>query len=341
MIRRAAAALAVVAAVCAHATVAGATPDAVSARFEGDDRYATANLVATSTFDAASVAVLTTGSEFADALSASFLAGASAAPVLLTDRHRLPDGVLDTLAALGVDGVLVVGGEAAVSSAVINELQAAGYITDRIAGTDRYATAHDVAVRIPRSAIGEFMAGKAAFVVTGTGYADALSVGPLSAGHGMPVLLTTRDSLHPFAENALLDLGIEQVLLVGGHGVVGEAVAGRIDSLGIDVRRVAGDNRQETSRLLAELAVAELQFPAERVLLTRGDGFADALAAAGRGGSLAAPLLLTDSPTSLGAPARTFLAAHAGSVAVVEALGGAGAVAQQVLDEAVTTVRGR
>jgi putative cell wall-binding protein len=339
MLRRVVTTLAVVAGVSAHATVAGATADATATRLAGADRFGTANVVATETFDQAAVAILTTGTNFPDALSATFLAGASASPVLLTYPDRLPEGLLATLEELSVEGVYVVGGEAAVSSDVINELQVAGYIVSRVAGENRYSTARQAAELLPREAIGDFMAGKCAVVVTGSSFADALAVGPLAAAHGMPILLTTKDSLHPDAENALLSLEIEQVLLVGGTGVISEAVAGRIDSLGIDVRRVAGANRQETSRLLAELATAELQFPTERVMLARGDSFADALTAGGRGGALAAPLLLTASPTSLGESAGAYLAGHADTIGVIEGLGGTSAVATNVLDEAVTVIR--
>ena len=341
MNRRLTTAIAFVCATSALTGVAAATADATGRRLAGDTRFATAQVVATETFtDGAGVAVLASGRNFPDALSSAYLAGVSGSPVLTTEPGELSAGVLETLEELGVQGVFIVGGEAAVSSDVFNAIDAAGYVVDRIAGENRYSTARQAAEIAGSDPIGEFGAGKAALVVSGVSYADALAAGPIAAAQGLPILLTPRDALGPDAESALLGLGIEQAILVGGTAAVSEAVGARINSLGIDVRRVAGATRQETSRLLAELATAELQFPTERVLLARGDGFADALTGGGRGGALAAPIILTVSPTDLGDAARRYLADHADTIALVEALGGTAAVAESVLDQAVTVTRG-
>jgi lactocepin len=333
-------ALAVFTAAMTVAATAGATSDAAGTRLAGVDRYETAQLVTTETFSGgANVALLVSGTSYPDALAASYLAGITGSPILLTDPNELPDGIVPTLEALGADGVYAIGGEGAISTDVLNELHAAGFVVDRVAGENRFSTARQVAELAGPEPIGEFMAGRAAIVVNGLGYADALAAGPLAAAHGMPILLTTADALHPDAENALLNLDIEQVLIIGGTGAVSTATAARIFSLGIEVRRIAGASRQETAAEAADVAVGELQFPADRVLLARSDGFADALAGGIRGGTVLAPILLTAGVDDLGPAAGDFVVAHKDTIATIEALGGTAGISDAVLGDAVALAR--
>lgn len=321
------------------AATAGATTDASSARLAGANRFETAQMVTTETFDAANVALLVNGMNYPDALAASYLAGITGSPVLLTDPTALSAGILETLEGLGATGVYAIGGEAAISSAVLAELQAAGYVVDRIAGENRFSTARQVAELAGPDPIGDFMAGDAAIVVNGLGFADALTAGPMAAAQGLPILLTTPEALHPDAENALLNLDIEQVLIVGGTAAVSDDVFRRIFSLGIDVRRIAGASRQETAARVANVAVGELLFPADRVLLARPDNPADALAGGIRGGTVLAPILLTESVDRLGAAGTNFIRDNKATIATVEALGGTASVGDAALDAAVEVAR--
>jgi putative cell wall-binding protein len=315
--------------------VAAGSVGVVGERLAGADRYGTARAVIEATFDAAGVVLLVSGRSPADALAATYLAGVSASPILLTEPDRLPDGLLATLDSLGAAGVLVIGGTGAVSDAVLDDLRGEGYVVDRIAGENRYSTARLVSERVPREVIGSFMRGKAAIVVNGRGLGDAIVAAPLAAAQGLPIVLTEPERLHADAEHALLGLGIEQVLIIGDAREVSEAVGARIDSLGIDVRRIGGASPQETALRLAEVAVGELRFPADRVLLARVGAPADALVGGIRGGTVFAPILLTDDRTTLGLAASSFLVDHGATISTIEALGGDGVVAQAVLDLAV------
>ena len=84
-------------------------------RVAGADRYATAALIATSVFPDAVGATLATGVGFADALAAAPAAARAATPVLLTPPSCAAQPVIDYLRVRGWPGVVVVGGEAAVS----------------------------------------------------------------------------------------------------------------------------------------------------------------------------------------------------------------------------------
>jgi putative cell wall-binding protein len=333
------AALAVFTASMTVASTAGATADAISIRIAGTTRYETAQMVSTGTFQDANVALLVSGTNYPDALASAYLAGISASPVLLTDPNELSDGILETLDTLGVSGVIAIGGEGAISSDVLNELQEADYVVDRIAGENRFSTARQIAEFAGTDPIGSFMTGRAAIVVNGFGFADALASGPIAAAQGMPILLTTPEELHVDAENALLNLDIEQVLIIGGTAAVSDDVFRRIFSLGIDVRRIAGDTRQATAAEVANVAIGELLFPADRVMLARSDNPADALAGGIRGGQELAPLLLTEGVDDLGLAAGDVIVRNKAALAFVEALGGTAGISDAVLAEAVALAR--
>jgi predicted outer membrane repeat protein len=104
------------------AELAGLTTGPVS-RLAGPDRLATATAISAATFPGgASTAYVATGGVFPDALAGGAVAGAIPAPVLLVSGS-LPDGVRAELVRLGVHRIVILGGTAAVSTAVENQLR--------------------------------------------------------------------------------------------------------------------------------------------------------------------------------------------------------------------------
>jgi putative cell wall-binding protein len=85
---------------------------------------------------------------FADSLGAGMLAGSMIRPLLLTETATLSTATRDVLAATpSVTRVVIAGGTAAVSDAVVAQLQGMGLTVERVAGTDRFATAVALASR--------------------------------------------------------------------------------------------------------------------------------------------------------------------------------------------------
>jgi putative cell wall-binding protein/glucose/arabinose dehydrogenase len=86
-------------------------------RRQGDDRYATAAAVSAAAFPAGVGTVyVATGRDFPDALSAVPAAGASASPLLLVDRDRVPAAVESELSRLAPRRIVVLGGPTAVTA---------------------------------------------------------------------------------------------------------------------------------------------------------------------------------------------------------------------------------
>jgi putative cell wall-binding protein len=89
--------------------------------------------------------ILATSETFADSLASGLLQGQRDAPLLLTPSDALDDRVVAEIERLGTEGVIILGGVAAISDEV--ERQVADMVTrvDRVAGDTRITTAMAVA----------------------------------------------------------------------------------------------------------------------------------------------------------------------------------------------------
>lgn len=314
---------------------ARATENVSSERFDGENRYATAAAVAQATYpDGADTVLLASGLNFPDALSAGGLAGLLDAPILLTDPLTLPTETAQALADLGADTVLVLGGPVAVSDDVLRRIAVDD--VGRIEGSNRYATAAQIAARLDGS-IGTVGGRRTAVVATGQNFPDALALGPIAFRLGLPILLTRPDRVPAETVGALEDLGIEQVIIGGGTAVVDAGVERRLeDIVGAAAVRLDGANRSETAATVADFATRFLEFPGRSVVLADGGTFADAIAAGPWAGTVGAPVLLTE-PTRLTEALTGYLLLNDAVIAEVVAVGGPVAVSEGVVDEAVAT----
>jgi len=288
-------------------------------RLSGADRITTAVAISRERFASqpphSGAVIVANGYGFADALAGSTLAGVLDAPVLLTSANALPASVSAEITRLGADTVYVLGGTSAVQPAVFNALDSLpGVTAKRVSGTDRIATACEVA----REAAGITQTSQVAFVVNSRNFPDALAASPMAAFNGAPVLLTGATALDPKVAAALADpaLGITDVVIVGGTSAVSATVATQISSaLGgaSHVKRIAGSTRYDTARDFAVWAtgietgtprvgtsaapdaLGTLEFA--RIGVASGTNFPDALAGGVFCGLSGAPILLTESAT--------------------------------------------
>jgi putative cell wall-binding protein len=159
---------------------------------------------------------------------------------------------------------------------------------------------------------------RVAIVTTGENFPDATSASRLSYAQQWPILLTEQASLAPQAQAAIINLGIQQVVVMGGPIAVSDAVVTQLEGLGVSVLRIGGSNQTDTSSLLAQfelngtvnggfasvgLGWINSQAPGTGypVTVARGDDFADALSGSVVGGTdLTSPIVLTSDPTTLG-----------------------------------------
>lgn len=304
------------------------------ARIEGETRYDTAASISGVTFPSSDVAIVTTGTNFPDALAASYLSQAlSGAPILLTEPDSLNQATSDELDRLGVETVYIVGREVAVSAAVEAAL-AGAYDVQRIGGADRYETAQMIAefdiTPDDGSDVGTFgSSGRTAFISTGEKFPDALAAGPLAYSGSFPIILTAADALRDEAVDALENLDIEYVIILGGPVAISEGVESAIKDLGVTTVRIGGETRRDTAVDVANFARTQLGFTQDQVLLATGLKFPDALAAGPYGGRIEASIVLTEEVNQVGTSTLNFLSAQKGAINTVITLGGTDAISEE------------
>lgn len=257
-------------------------------RLAGDDRYETSVEVSMTAFpDGAGTVFIATGAGFADALSAAPAAAVEGAPLLLTRPDALPTSVRNELIRLDPTTVVIVGGTQAVSNSVASAIANLSIdpTVERISGTDRYATSRAIADEY-------FATATNAFIATGVKFPDALAAGPAAAEVSAPVILVpgTRSSVDGPTLSLLDRLDTELVYIAGGRSVVSGGIASQLNGLpGVDVDRLAGDNRYETA-----IAINDEIFGTGPVAyLATGLNFADALAGGAAAANQGAPLYIT------------------------------------------------
>ena len=336
-------------------------PDA--REFAGIDRYDTAlklahNFAGRSKYSAVPTVFVASGESLVDSISVSGLAGSLSAPVLLTRGGSLHGGVKDYIEDHGTSLVYVLGGPAAISDAVLTEIEDLrhGPDVERLAGDDRYQTAAAIAGAIQSNS--SWCGTTAASAVLINGSSDALpfgvAVGTMAYALGVPVLMTAADELPDATTDYIRDNNVENVQVIGGTDTVSKAVADSLSTLGVDtVQRVDGETASAVSVALAKAAAAcqgvagaSLTVSSDRVVLVRGnpDGVAAApVLASGISGDsstgLVPPLVVDD---SLPAAVRDYLAATRPVVGGsklnlgIIAVGGPRAVSPSVMDAALS-----
>ena len=186
-------------------------------RIGGHDRYETAALIANEVGGLTkntSKAVIATGQDFADALAISSYAAKEGRPILLVKTNQIPEATAKALNDLKVEGVTIVGGDAAVSKTLEGKLPK---IEARVGGANRYETASLIASRF-------FDKSDRAFLASGQKFADALVIGPVAARLNAPVLLSKRDILPKETKAQIMKASYKQVTIIGLDGAISKAV---------------------------------------------------------------------------------------------------------------------
>jgi putative cell wall-binding protein len=301
-------------------------------RIAGGDRIGTSVALARKAFPSgADAVVLARADDYADALAAAPLAKALGAPVLLASGTTLPADVQAVVDELGASTAVLIGGERALPSSLLDGLAAAG-VTEavRIAGFSRFDTAALIAAELVAAGADRVYIAEGANPDPNRGWPDAVAVSALAATEGNPVLLVTRDSVPQETLSALSQLGISSATVVGGPVAVSDAVLAQLRTVVPSVERVAGASRYATSRLLADRTLAAGGSSVQPFIAT-GRSFPDALAAGPAAAALGSVLLLVDGADLAGSPdSLAWLTEQLGVMTSVIVVGGAASVSGAV-----------
>lgn len=370
--------LALVAAPAAAITPSlGDTTTKKNARVAGVDRYDTATKAADAYLGRRTTTnwnsiVLVSGDNYPDALSASSLAGALTAPIIMLPADgSMPAKVRDWAISrrVYIQGastssaaftVYAVGGTSALPQAgvdafmaVLNEGDSTPSVSKRVSGANRYATA--AAVAGLKNSAGSYIVMDAAdtmFVASGNGFADALAASPHLFNASDPVLLTESGSLNADAKAIMKTwktLGGTAVVVLGGTTAVSDQVIVDImDQVGFAasaVTRVGGADRYATSVAVNKWIVANNgNFNGLLQTLINGQNFADGLAAApfmgfGAANAAYAAFLVESNALPAAVSAQVATLSKTGGPTHVYTVGGTSAVSADVVTAVSTAAK--
>ncbi len=194
---------------------------------------------------------------------------------------------------------------------------------DRIAGTSREQTA------VETSRLSWPAGTRTVFLATSLDFPDALSAVAAASRSQASLLLTPPGALPAFVANEIKRLAPTRVVLVGGAGVVSEAVAAQVKTAvpAAKIDRIGGADRYATSRALVETFGSSAN-----VMVATGADFPDALSAAAAGGAGQIPVLLVDGAAAA-ADAPTIATLRKLGATKVTVVGGTGVVRESIVTQ--------
>ena len=284
-----------------------------SQRFAGVTAEGTAIQISKETFTTgADTVLLAQVNQFPDALAGAPLAYKLQAPILLSPSSGLTQDVRAELQRLAPKKVYLLGGPAALSAQIENELRQT-YEVKRLYGYTAEGTARAIAQELGTK-------GKA--VIASVRYfQDALVVSSWAARQGIPILLTEPQVISTDTETALQELNVTESIVVGGTAVVG---AGVMEQLPFP-SRISGITAYDTAA-----AVLEAYPPTTaRIEIATGENYPDALTGAVRAAFYGSRVVLV--PTQSAIPSSLALLLKSWQGNRVEAFGGVAALPEKVV----------
>ncbi len=311
-----------------------------TSRLSGQTRFETAKVIAEYyRSGAVKNVILTTGNQFADALSASVLAHHIEAPILLVDAtvdssKAAFDYVIQHLEPTGT--VYIIGGDGVIGREFETKLTELGFINIvRIAGMNRYDTSSKVASSLHDINVSTVV------ISSGEQYPDALSISSFAANKGWPILLSPRDALQEDIKNYLLERKPSKVFITGGEGVISEQVVSEIRGLlpQASTERLMGQSRFDTNALIAET----FALSPSTLYIATGYGFADALAGSAVAARNGDPIIFIDpsEPTLPKSVARYLEKLYASKLSPnLVSFGGSGVVTDEIIKSSSDLISG-
>ena len=189
-------------------------------RIAGHSRYETSAAIAERLLklSAKQTAIIASGENFADALTAGAYAAQQEYPILLVQKTTIDTKIAKVLNK-NIDKTIIAGGINSVSEKVKKDLPKN---TERIAGRSRYDTAAQIAKKLFKS--------EKAFVASGEVFADALVVSPVAGRLSSPILLVNRKK-SPETIREYVKETITEITVIGGKKFVPSPIVTDLESV--------------------------------------------------------------------------------------------------------------
>lgn len=153
-------------------------------------------------------------------------------------------------------------------------------LPERIDGKDRF----EVAVNISRKTWDH---ADTVFITNYLAFADALSASPLAHQKKAPIFLSKPNQIDRNTLNEIKRLGAKKAFIIGGEISISKEIEIQLTNLGINTTRIGGKDRFEVSSKIA----TQLN-NWDKIFVSNGYVFADALSIAPHASLLGAPILL-------------------------------------------------
>ena len=194
---------------------------------------------------------------------------------VINGTQLLSQDEINEFLSRGIKNVYLIGGPAVISEDV--EKQLSQYFNvKRVFGMTKYGTSVEAA---------KYFFGNSSLAIIVSDFEDypaekgkaklVLVAGKLAAKYGVPLLINPEDNLSEEVENALIDLGVKRVILVGNFS---QEVINRLNELGITiVKQIAKRNNEDEVNREIEQKARELNEKVPLIIICRRD-FRDQLA---------------------------------------------------------------
>jgi putative cell wall-binding protein len=300
------------------ATVFAADSTPTIKRLSGTDRDATSAAVALSGWTQSNYAILASGENFPDAISAAPLAKKYEAPILLTETNSIPAETLNAIQQLKVKNIIIIGGTGSISSAVEEQLTSSGIVVTRIFGQDRYETCIKIAEQLDN--VTEIA------VVTGESFPDALSISPIAVKRNMPIILVSHNEIPTVVKNYVSNHKLTTTYVIGSGTSLNNAVLKGMSNIEL----VTGNDKYQINLNIIDKFKSDLNL--STVYLASGENFPDALSGSILAGKNSNPLLLIGNGPSI---EKNYFTNNSSTISNINILGGIGVIPDEVINELI------
>lgn len=198
-------------------------------------------------------------------------------------------------------------------------------VQNSLVGDTRYSTAVKVSNR-------GWSKSENVLIVNSNAMSDALSATPFAKSKNAPILLTEGNNLNIETKNEITRLQAKNVYVIGGTSAVSENVVTTLKSMGLNIERICGNDRYQTS-----LEIAKKLENVSKVALVNGViGLPDAVSIAPVAANENMPILLS-SPTQGTKTVDIFIKNN--NIKTTYIVGGKNAISSEVANKLLSVTR--
>lgn len=287
-------------------------------RLYGSDRYATSVAIALSGWTQSNYAILASGENFPDAISAAPLAKKYDAPILLSRTDSIPEETLSAIQQLKVKNVIIIGGAGSISSEVEKQLAASGLVVTRIFGQDRYETCIKIAEQL--GDVTEIA------VVTGESFPDALSISPIAVKRNMPIILVNHNEIPSVVKDYVNNHKLTTTYVIGSGTSLNNVVLKGLSNIEL----ITGNDKYQINYNIIDKFKSDLNL--STTYIASGENFPDALSGSILAGKKSNPLLLVGGDSSY---QKDYFNNNSANISDINILGGTGVISEEVINKII------